>query len=209
MQRHKCGCGRSDCNNNCSPCGGSKKKKPCTPACCPATAIPDSLFTDFLAAIDSCADQQGDPTFASFFAPDVLGIIALFLGDVTVCEPASQFYGLDEVLANRALFCANTLSRRHTLTNLQRFTFGPCDLTVVLSTDIVLEFAPGFGITGTQEIKTKFNENCKISTYVVNTVGTFGPIGTPTPGLAAARSARPADPDGRIARALRALGGRK
>lgn len=194
-----CGCNRSNCNACCP-----KKKKP-GPACCAATQIQDSFFTNFLAALDACNVGPNDP-FATPFAPDVLALIALFLPDV--CGPASQFYNLQEVLANRNMFCANTISRQHTLTNITRHSVGPCDLTVVLDTDIVFEFAPGFGITGTQEIKMKFNEQCKISTYVINTFGTFGPIGAPTPGIAAARATAPSVKDPRFVNALRALGAR-
>lgn len=198
MRNQNCGCGRSNCNQCCSNKGGSK------PACCAAN-IPDSFFTDFLANIDACNPVGPNDPFSAAFAPDVLGIIGLILLPCTDCGFPDQLYGRDAVLANRTVFCGNTISRQHTLTRLQRFTFGQCDLLAVLDTDIVLEFAPGFGITGTQEIKVKFNEQCLIDTYVVSTTGTVGPIAAP--GLA--RSAAASVDDPRVRAALRALGSRR
>jgi hypothetical protein len=198
MRNHKCGCGHNSCNS-CNPCNNQKGKAPC----CPAN-IPDSVFQSFVTAIDACATPGPADPFTALFAPDALGLIALFLPGV--CGPATQYYNLEEILANRAVFCANTLSRQHTITSIDRHSVGPCDLTVVINTDIVLEFAPGLGITGTQEIKLKFNEDCKIATYVVNTFGTFGPIGG-APTAVGLRAATPQN-DPRIENALRALGKR-
>ena len=206
MRNHKCGCNSQNCNS-CNPCNNKKAK----PACCAAN-IPDSFFTNFLAVLDACNVGPDDP-FNAFFAPDVLALIALIAPTTTECEFANQLYGLDAVLENRADFCGNFISVQHTLTNLQRFTFGPCDLLAVMSTDIRFEIAPGFGISGTQEIKTKFNEQCKIDTFVINTSAIFGPL-PPAPGTAptlartAAPTALPADLQERVARAARTLGRR-
>lgn len=201
MRNHKCGCNRNDCNS-CNPCDNKKSKPPC----CPAN-IPDSFFTQFFANVDACNAGPNDP-FNAAFAPDVLARISLFFPAPQVCGPGTQFYGLDAVLANRAVFCANSIDIVHEIVDIERYTFTGCDLIAVANTNFSFTLAanPALRFTGTQRVTFQFDENCKIDTFIVDTVGSIGPI-NPVPG-ATLRGTEVVDAlnDPRFADLLRALG---